>query len=984
MARGDEEHLGRVPALLLILAFLLAAFQAPAASTPVSLNGHLVRIGAGAGPNEKAPSLSSVSTARAVPHPAQASLPANWSKLCAGASPYNCVPQPSARRGPALTWDSVDGYAVLFGGSTAVGSGLLNDSWKFKHGVWTQLTSGPSTLVARSNATLTFDTADGYGVMFGGYSGTGGYSSQTWKFLAGSWTLLTPASSPQPSAPSCMVYVPAVTGHGGYVLLFGGKGKPGAGASAYYGYTWEFSAGSWTNVTSSVGTSPTARGYSQCAYDAADGYVLLFGGINATALQSDTWEFNPQSSTTGSWSHLTPSTSPEARFEGAMAYVSSVSGTYLACGAYGTLTTPTLPGGGCSTWQWISGSTTWTNVSSSVGFGTNGIGQPKSGYDAGWTDLPGYSYSLRADGYTGAVANSSYAFGNVLQVTLGASNGETYVGGALTLYANASGGAGPFAFVWGSLPSSCSSANASVIQCQPGAAGSFGPFTAKLTGTDGFNVTATGISLLVDSVQSVSGLLSIGNATGAAPSFFGTDLTPRTLNQSTISTVAALANATPFRTFRYGYDADALNVTNTTSFPLGCAYFGNNVCVANINNYSLFATFCQWTKAQCIVTLPTQVNDPGLVAITVRYIEQTDHFHPIYNLGNEPTTWTHFNKPYRTWSTTDNVAPTAAQYNKLVQNDTRAIFSVDPSAQIVGLTDAATGGSLSPFNAANFQTFYATNGANLSGMDFHTYSATGEAAPKVPSEALSYANTVAAAGLYKSYLAGMVAGCGTCPASLSIGEYNTGGSGNPFPGTLVSGIGAAANAALLLSLGAPMFSYYDFYDTAASGLAMVNSGNNTPSAAYFVYSDVLRYLPTATISNASVASSMRGVWAVMGSTASTEGVLIVNTNTSVSLSLAVGQPFGSQVETTYSFGRSGVGPAQTYTTEQSTVTVGAESAVVLLYSHAPVPPAVSTSGSTSPGLFFLAGQTFVWVAEGGVIILAVISFAVASRKGQRR
>src|SRR5438445_689575 len=55
--------------------------------------------------------------------------------------------------------------------------------------------------------------------------------------------------------------------------------------------TWEFSGGVWTQLSPS--SSPPPRQYASMAYDAADGYVLLFGGVHPTVLcDACTWDFS--------------------------------------------------------------------------------------------------------------------------------------------------------------------------------------------------------------------------------------------------------------------------------------------------------------------------------------------------------------------------------------------------------------------------------------------------------------------------------------------------------------------------------------------------------------------------------------------------------------------------------------------------------------------------------------------------------------------
>ena len=95
----------------------------------------------------------------------------------------------------------------------------------------------------------------------------------------------------------------------GYVILFGGIDT----ANNFLGDTWKFSAGVWTNITKSSGPSPRAS--SAMVYDSADGYVVLFGGgsgaldVFPTISLHDTWKFSG-----GSWTNVTATSSPPPLF----------------------------------------------------------------------------------------------------------------------------------------------------------------------------------------------------------------------------------------------------------------------------------------------------------------------------------------------------------------------------------------------------------------------------------------------------------------------------------------------------------------------------------------------------------------------------------------------------------------------------------------------------------------------------------------------
>ncbi|MDE1821407.1 MAG: hypothetical protein KGI98_11265 [Euryarchaeota archaeon] len=102
--------------------------------------------------------------------------------------------------------------------------------------------------------------------------------------------------------------------HDGYVVLFGGEN---GGGTSSHDDTWTFAGGTWSNITSTAGSPPPARASPLMTYDARDGVVLLFGGLAVTGGgywlndYADTWEFSG-----GHWTNITSSagTPPSGRF----------------------------------------------------------------------------------------------------------------------------------------------------------------------------------------------------------------------------------------------------------------------------------------------------------------------------------------------------------------------------------------------------------------------------------------------------------------------------------------------------------------------------------------------------------------------------------------------------------------------------------------------------------------------------------------------
>ena len=235
---------------------------------------------------------------------------AGWKHVATGGPP--------PRYGQAVASDPKDGYILMTGGlrNGAIQSALV-DTWTYAGGTWhnLSLTQKPP---ASYGASMTYDAADGYVLLFGGcYPISAGCSTKTWTFSGGNWTALATRSPPDPSLEwPAMAY----DAKDGYVVMFGGAGSGCSGhCSQLSGSTWTYSNGTWRNITS--GTHPSARYGAMMAYDPDLGKIVLFGGgINppscaGTCSLGDTWEF-----TGGSWTNVTPSHSPPARYGGGEAY----------------------------------------------------------------------------------------------------------------------------------------------------------------------------------------------------------------------------------------------------------------------------------------------------------------------------------------------------------------------------------------------------------------------------------------------------------------------------------------------------------------------------------------------------------------------------------------------------------------------------------------------------------------------------------------
>ncbi len=277
-------------------------------------------------------------------------LPAlTWSNLSAVASGTG----PSPREGAAMAYDPKDGYVVLFGGSKPSGA-ELGDTWTYHNGTWANLTASLSSSPSpRSGAGMSWDPSSTRLVLFGGQGASGSLLNDTWVFSGGSWTNVTSAllRSPPPT------YAPSLTTDSadGAVILFGGAWAKGA-----FGQTWEWRGSGWTNLTGSLTVAPAARLWVASADDPWDAGVLVFGGYDDNATYfSDTWLFHA-----GTWTNLTPglSISPGRLIEASLLQEGGEQGLVLAFGS--SVSGGGVPSENPSTWVWRSGK--WVNASATV------------------------------------------------------------------------------------------------------------------------------------------------------------------------------------------------------------------------------------------------------------------------------------------------------------------------------------------------------------------------------------------------------------------------------------------------------------------------------------------------------------------------------------------------------------------------------------------------------------------------------------------
>lgn len=224
-----------------------------------------------------------------------------------GAWRRNTATTPGIRTGGAMAYDPVRQRVCLFGADNAGAAAGADRMNEWDGNAWTQVPlAGPS---ARGGAAMEFDPQNGEVVVFGGRVSLSANTTlrDAWGWNGTTWTQRTNNGGPVARWRATMSRYPGVG-----LLLFGGATTIESTATPLSDQ-WVYTPGAW----SSAAFAPTARQGSTIGYDAARGYLVMFGGFDnsSSAGLADTW-----TRAGDRWTQRFPSHSPTARQTGAMAF----------------------------------------------------------------------------------------------------------------------------------------------------------------------------------------------------------------------------------------------------------------------------------------------------------------------------------------------------------------------------------------------------------------------------------------------------------------------------------------------------------------------------------------------------------------------------------------------------------------------------------------------------------------------------------------
>ena len=447
-------------------------------------------------------------------------LPVGRGPSGAGAAPTNVpgpayrwvaaatpTPGPSARAYPAMAWDPVDGYVVLFGGYLASGVPGF-DTWSYLNGTWTNLTSEisghPPSVYA---AGFAYDPSDQKMILFGGDIRSGVRTNYTWAYHDLTWTNFTSSSGP---APSQRVLPGMVTDStAGDIVLVGGFVSGPVGATA--NDTWTYAGGRWTNVSSAVPLPLRIfDGVTMADDPAADGVLLVtLASESATGdppLFAATYVY-----TAAGWQNLT-AISPNAPFTAGLFGAPSV-GYLPASGAVVVYAAgiSNRSGGilfGQFTYEYANGA--WTNVTRTAGANVAPLlacGTAVEPYDSALIQFGGENLTTTNE------TDALVYFAAPPQVTATVSRATSDIGATLAFHGTVAYGVAPVAPAWSfGDGSGAATANATHAYAEPGV------YTVNLTATDGVGaIGRASVAVAINPALLVAIVLPPGGATAGSP-----------------------------------------------------------------------------------------------------------------------------------------------------------------------------------------------------------------------------------------------------------------------------------------------------------------------------------------------------------------------------------------------------------------------------------------------------------------------------------
>ncbi|MHA2031768.1 MAG: Kelch repeat-containing protein [Candidatus Kariarchaeaceae archaeon] len=263
-----------------------------------------------------------------------------WNKL-------NPSPRPSERGYFDMVYDNESKIVILMGGFHLNSTNpypvniLRDDLWTYSlsSNSWKDITPIERPSARLTRGALAYDSKHDVVILFGGVEG--GLYRDTWAYDYNTniWTNMTPDTSPPARDAHEMVY----DSQSDRIIMFGGRNTTtywDVREKDFLNDTWiyDYDENTWTEITPTI--SPEARWFFDMVYDSKADRTILFGGYTSDFLldrtdrgvKGDTWIFNSESET---WTELNTSNHPSPRSYFSMVYNAKKDQTILYGGSFG-------------------------------------------------------------------------------------------------------------------------------------------------------------------------------------------------------------------------------------------------------------------------------------------------------------------------------------------------------------------------------------------------------------------------------------------------------------------------------------------------------------------------------------------------------------------------------------------------------------------------------------------------------------------------
>jgi hypothetical protein len=353
------------------------------------------------------------------------------------------------------------------------------------------------------------------------------------------------------------------------------------------------------------------------------------------------------------------------------------------------------------------------------------------------------------------------------------------------------------------------------------------------------------------------------------------------LQPSQLSALGAFLNSTPITFIRFGDGGASYDPTTGITYappPSGGTYAPVN---ASSVNYGWFKAWCDSKTPHCIwiADLPAEENNTTAAVHWAKWYHDVLGFAPtMWELGNEPSAWTHYGINVTKWTTRDLSTPTPQAYATMAKNYIKAVRAVFPADKFVAIESAC----------ACDHTFI-TETASVVGSEVATfaYHAYPSADNSTTSLSQYYGALRGPSNISNSTYAlenGIAAGCSKCThLPVEIGEYQ-GGPANSMAPYDLQYPGAAFMAASIIQAIEDNITTFTAFDINR----LYSPPNGTLAPEGLLYQRILDNMTMGTdYAVLPKAGNLGGIFALEVRNGTRTALLLVNTNMTDSLSLTI-------------------------------------------------------------------------------------------------